>query len=147
MSCRCRFFLPEYSGNRVPQQLDHYEGLTPPTSASTLGTKPNVQIQAESSPTEAAPHPNHTQPPRSATHALLSRKSRSKAYKVTKPPTVIIVRLYQCRPVPASRFARRRDLRFCMTVESLTPMRPSLLNLPERLPPRIFCVPPLLSFP
>ncbi|WP_207633487.1 hypothetical protein, partial [Mycolicibacterium porcinum] len=23
-----RFFLPEHSGNRVPQQLDHYEGPT-----------------------------------------------------------------------------------------------------------------------
>ncbi|VBA32730.1 hypothetical protein LAUMK4_05797 [Mycobacterium persicum] len=28
MSCRCRFFLPGTPGNRVAQQLDHYEGLT-----------------------------------------------------------------------------------------------------------------------
>ncbi|MFV8174618.1 hypothetical protein [Mycolicibacterium peregrinum] len=28
MSCRRRFFLPEHSGNRVPQRLDHYRGLT-----------------------------------------------------------------------------------------------------------------------
>ncbi|BBY97321.1 hypothetical protein MFAL_07880 [Mycolicibacterium fallax] len=28
MPCRRRFFLPKHSGNRVPQRLDHYSGLT-----------------------------------------------------------------------------------------------------------------------
>ncbi|MDH3047949.1 hypothetical protein [Gordonia alkanivorans] len=28
MPCRRRFFLPKHSGNRVAQQLDHYEGPT-----------------------------------------------------------------------------------------------------------------------
>ncbi|MGW0163533.1 SMP-30/gluconolactonase/LRE family protein [Mycobacterium sp. NPDC003323] len=28
MPCRCRFFLARRPGNRVPQRLDHYDGLT-----------------------------------------------------------------------------------------------------------------------
>ena len=60
MSCRCRFFLPEHSGNRVAQRLDHYEGLTSPSVGSvgdaydnalaetTIGLYKNECIRADS---------------------------------------------------------------------------------------------------
>jgi hypothetical protein len=37
MSCRCRFFLPEHSSNRVTQRPDHYGGLT--SDGRKLGQK------------------------------------------------------------------------------------------------------------
>ncbi|WP_211325201.1 hypothetical protein, partial [Williamsia limnetica] len=49
LPCRRRFFLPKHSGNRVAQQLDHYEGPTsvpatrsPPSGARQLIRKWNL---------------------------------------------------------------------------------------------------------
>ena len=53
MPCRRRFFLPEHSGNRAAQQLDHYRGLTSVYSRTIVGWHVAATMGTEALPLQA----------------------------------------------------------------------------------------------